>query len=531
MRSSWMSMALGFFLTLASASSAKAQWGDVCRFNDWAISGPTWYDTSYGPAFDSWYEPARYEPTFHAPVGGWCEPRVVRGAPRFDVPLARRVHEPCAASSPMRHVQRPADRCGCGPDHIRLLTVRQGSVALVPSPPGPPRARVLLEWCGTFYDGQAVRFASDCDFEYYRLEPHRGPESQAFLPGGATPEDFLRHEGARPEGHPGPHAPPTKIAIRTSGSDRETSLWIKRPGDRGYSRIGTASVRCIQQPRREPGYQPGLHGQPGGPRPEPVPRDDDRLYNDEPKVPGREPSPPDDRFIPRERFDRQRDDGRGSPQPELPADEFRRERPPRDPGVPDAPRRDVPPDEGRERLPNGSSENPPDAGARPAPGEGDSRFLRVKPRNRPEPTDGRDPMPPGGRPSVAPMNPPELPPGGTDKPASDSKGLQESATPGVPVSGQVVVRRVSGATTDSAASAGAAEAEIPASNGAEAEAELPLPAHSNAVPVSRDAVRTWSLPSGPTRIRVRSGLGNGVAYRSGEPERREVRRTVAMAAR
>jgi hypothetical protein len=534
MRSSWTSMSLGFFLTLAGASSAMAQWGDVCGFNDWAFAGPVWYDTSYGPVGDSWYEPAsygpvRYEPNYGGPVGGWCEPRIVRAAPRYDAPPARRAQSPCPPNPPVRQAQRPADRCGCGPDQIRLLTVRQGSVALVPSPEGPPRARVLLEWCGTFYDGQAVRFASDCDFEYYRLEPHHGPGPQSPAPHHG-PDDGSQDPGGRPpEGGFIPPSPATKVAIRTSGSDRETSLWIKRPCDRGYTKIGNASVRCIQRPMPGPGPQPGPHGQPGGPRTEPVPRDPDR-YDDEPIAPGREAAPADDRFRPRdERFQRQREEGPRNPRPDRPNDDFRRERP-ADPVDPATPARDVPPDQGRERLPNDPS-TPSDAGARPAPGEGDSRFIRVKPRNRPDANDGRDSAPPDDRPRVAPMNPPEPPPGGTDRPASDSRDSQQGASPKLPVSGQVVVRRVSGVTADPVASEGAADAEIPASGEAAAEAEIPLPAKSNAVPVSRDSVRTWSLPSDPTRIRVRGGLGNGVAYRSGEPSRRAVSGALAMVAR
>lgn len=531
-------MALGIFLTLAGASVVPAQWRDGCWNDGWSATGPTWYDGWYAPGVETSYEPTFIPPRRDhdfGPTNGWCEPRIPRCAPRYDAPVARRVGEPCCQNPP-RQVHKPTDRCGCGSDHIRLLTVRQGSVALVPSSQGPPHGRVMLEWRGTFYDGQAIRFASDCDFQYFRLEPDHGPQPHDPGPGERSPEDFRGPDRPGPEGRMPPQPPVTKIAIRTSGNDRETSLWIKRPGDRCYARVGTASVRCIQRPMPQPGHESGRPGQPGipgGPRPEPVPHDDERTY-DEGRPPHREPgpNPSDDRFVPRERFERRRDEGPMPPNRER-SDESPR---PNDPlnGRPE-PRREAPPDEGRERLPNRSPEMPPEAGARPAsPGQGDSRFERVRPRTRPEPTDGRDPLPPGDRPTTAPMNPPELPPRGTDSPRPDStdrNDRKESAVPSASASNQVVSRRVSIPSVGPTPKEQAAEAEISIPENAAAEAEIPVPAKGAVVPVSRDDVRTWILPSDPTRIRVRSGLGSGIAHRSSGPQQPENRGTLVIVSR
>lgn len=510
-----MSMSLGFFLALVSSSTASAQWWEACSYDSWSGTGPTWYDSWYSPGVEAWYEPGfrieRRSSDF-GPVGGWCEPRIPRSAPRFEPLVTRRANAPCFAP-PHREVRRPIDHCGCGPDHIRLLTVRQGSVALIPNPHGPPHGRVLLEWCGTFYDGRAIRFASDCDFEYYRL----GPQPHGPAPGERSPDDFRGPHRPAPEGHMVQHPPVTKIAIRTSGSNRETSLWIKRPCDRRYFRIGTASVRCIHRPISPPGHESGPSGPPGGHRPEPVPQDEGHAY-DEARPPVHRPEPSDDRFIPRERFERRRDNepmspGRESPGESSRPDDRRDERP--------EPRREVPPDEGRERLPNGAAETPPETGTRPAtPGEGDSRFLRVKPRTRPEPTDGRDPSPPRERPQVAPMDPPDLPPGASDNPRSDSTDRRESAVPLSSAPNPVVTRRATPASVAPVSGTEAANVEFHAPKESAAEAEIPA-GDSRAVPMSRDHLRTWSLPSDPTRIRVRSSLGSSVARRSREARQSE----------
>lgn len=131
------------------------------------------------------------------------------------------------------------------------------------------------------------------------------------------------------------------------------------------------------------------------------------------------------------------------------------------------------------------------------------------------------------------MNPPDLPPSGKEKPAPEVKPPEGSARQ--PDSGlePIVARRFSGAVAAEfpQETRVPAEAEFAILDHRAAEVEIPLRNSRDAVPVSRDDMRTWDLSCGPTRIRVRSGMGSAFARRSAESRSQGVRDSLVLVAR
>lgn len=345
-----------------------------------------------------------------------------------------------------------------------------------------------MEWCGTLIDGGAGRFATDADFDFFRLTstPHGPPNGDG--PGRAFPD------GPRPNGSPDFDAPVIKLAVRKGSGPQSTTLWIKRPGERAYTRIGVAVERCIPLPQS--------HLQDRGPFPDGRrPESDGRSYDDDPNFapwsPPREPGPGD----------------RGPREPNPGQPDFRgpppnrgNETPPRLP-----PSGSAPPEEGRDQRPGDPM---PPMDRRRGPEEGDSRFTPVRPRIREPQGEGREPEPRERR-ERAPIEPPDLP-----------KEEKNSGEANIPVSTERTAARLVAAPLELAVDGVddldfAAKAEYPgevAADDGTAEAEMPsvLLETSAPSPLALDSTRTWSVSTRPGRIRVRSGLGSLTAHRGAD---------------